>query len=262
MNLFNVEDSLEEFDIQYLEAYNQVLNKRFQDEGSNRNQIEGSVSSTAQELTLSSPLLDKQDMARFAGDRFTEAELLDTCLQNISATIRVAPKTLRKTSGNMRPPLKPSVTIESIDTITRSRKPKHHSSSNSPDCYPNSTSTRSAISTNCYVGNPFYKKNITQEIKSMPTIPTVSSFNFDLDRTPQIRASPEDRDTCCKKRKVSNKSALHLVVDECEHLDRSGSATSISSFNSILSLSENQYDDFDFDYFLSQEPANIFSDDY
>lgn len=256
MNIFNVEDSLEEFDIQYMKAYNQVLNKYHNCTNSSRKQRAKSVSSTKKDIALSSPLLDKHTN-RFEADRTSAFELLNNSQQSISPTSRVASKPFGKVS-KMRPPMKPSVTIESIDTIA---KPKHLSSPTSPKCHSSSKCASGVASFNSYVGNPFYKPSNTRGVKSMPSIPTVSSFNFNFDNTPQLGDSSNATNICHKKRKISTKSDMQLLVYEDEHPDPSISDASLSSFNSILSLNDNEFDDFNFDYFLSQENSDMFSVD-
>ncbi|CUM51954.1 uncharacterized protein AC631_04330 [Debaryomyces fabryi] len=256
MNIFNVEDSLEEFDIQYMKAYNQVLNKYHDCTNSARKLRSKSLSSNKKEIA--SPLLDKHTN-RFDGGRAGTFEFLKNSLQSISPTSRVTSKPFGKIS-KMRPPLKPSVTIESIDTISQSMKPKHLSSPTSPK-FRESKCTSGVASFNSYVGNPFYKPSNTRGIKSMPSIPTFSSFNFSLDNTSQSSNFQDVPSICHKKRKVSTESDMQLLVDEDDHPDPSSSDASLSSFDSILSLNDDQFNNFNFDYFMSQENSDMFSID-
>lgn len=258
MNIFNVEDSLEEFDIQYMKAYNQVLNKYHGCTNSARKLRSKSLSSNKKEIGLSSPLLDKHTN-RFEGNRACTFELLSNSLQSISPTSRVSSKPFSKVS-KMRPPLKPSVTIESIDTISQSNKPNNFSSPTSPKCRGNNKCTSGVASFNSYVGNPFYKPSNTRGIKSMPSIPTVSSFNFTLDNLSRSSDFQDVPSICHKKRKVSTKSDMQLLVDD-DHPDPSSSDASLSSFDSILSLNDDQFENFNFDYFMSQENSDMFSID-
>lgn len=252
MNIFNVEDSLEEFDVQYLEAYNQVVNKRPRCNSGVISERAGSCSSTSQKMTLSSPLLGKPDAPKFATD-----EVESKTPKLIMPKFRPS-KTVGKTS--MRPPLKPCVTIESIDTIAKPRKPKHHSTPTSPKNCRNDIDQGTVSSTSCCVGNPFYKPYVSPEVKSMTAIPTVSTFNINPDKDPQFSIFPDAPEKCCKKRKVSSKLDLEFSKDVFS--ERSASDSSLSSFNSILSLSESQFDDFNFDEFILQEPADIFTNDF
>lgn len=147
MNIFNVEDSLEEFDIQYMKAYNQVSNN-YNHCGA-RNQRAKSVSSTTGGIALSSPLLDEHTN-RFESDLPGAIRLVDNNLQSVSPTSRVKPKSFGKIS-KMRPPLKPSVTIESIDTLSQSTKSEHLCSPTSSKCRCSSKCNSRAMSFNSYV---------------------------------------------------------------------------------------------------------------
>lgn len=95
----------------------------------------------------------------------------------------------------------------------------------------------------------------------MPSIPTVSSFNFSLDNTSQSSNFQDVPSICHKKRKVSTESDMQLLVDEDDHPDPSSSDASLSSFDSILSLNDDQFNNFNFDYFMSQENSDMFSID-
>lgn len=284
MKISNVEDSLEEFDSRYMESYNQVVNKcHCCLNGPAKSHRARSVPTKAPGLKLSSPFLEHKNMGTFPMECQTGAQLDGESF--FADSIAKAPRASHRRGSHGRETLVPSVTISSIDTIVGMHKSKHPATAtSSPGCYRNKPQRRNTLPlSNCCVGNPFYKPPATKEIRSLNSIPTMTTFDFQSQHANLATSPTFPEESGTKKRKVSGKPDLQTSPRMSNNIpNTSFSETSSSSFDSVLTLEPNQFEQFDlfdkadhfefdqldptdqfdplnFDYFISKE-SDFFND--
>ncbi|CUM62488.1 uncharacterized protein PRCAT00000038001 [Priceomyces carsonii] len=227
MQSLNIEDFLEEFDVRYMESYNQVVNGTG---GVSLHDMHKDISSIPltgdpktydeeQKSTLSSPLLGSTST-------FTQSE---SFLLEPSFTSKDDNYT--QSLSNMRPPLKPSVTIASINTIAKFQRNKLVKRSNVVDTNFSERSVlrrRHSVPSKC-VGNPFYKRN---RHLSTSSVPIQTSVRSDLDASPT-----QCMGVSCQQKRRKPSQDLHLNLNR-----RYSAGSDVSSVDSYFSLVQDSDD--------------------
>ncbi|WEJ94006.1 hypothetical protein PSN45_001483 [Yamadazyma tenuis] len=112
MNI-HLADSLEEFDISYIESYNQCVSSVYSDDADALRSRSNSISSKTSQLTLSSPLMNNPDDYSTAKSDAKISIFSDRKLKLTSKDVQDSERTYN-VKDFKRPPLKPSATLDSI----------------------------------------------------------------------------------------------------------------------------------------------------